>query len=301
GVVNEDDMLAIFKQNQGFRYATDVAPSADFLEKAGEEFSDNIVMTPKKQGAQTLEANINAGMAAARQTISYFKDGDATFCVYKLIPPHLKDYTKLAIQLGKLNAAFVAKPREINVIAYGELEGLADTLAEYVLKGLFCSALGCDCSPHEAAQYAQDRSIKIVKIKPDNLRGYGNALTVDFIIDDDERHSSRGRIDEGEMEASRIGEFKARMPLDSGIYVITTYKERVGMANEVGQLLIDSGYNRVILGAGPNMDNSKAQAFFEVVKPEMNFEDQLAELSGICSSMAKAKDVYEVKLINLLA
>ena len=300
GVINEDDMLAVFKQNTDFRYATDVAPSDDFLASIKDEFIDNIVMTPKKQGAQTLEANINAGMAAANQSISYFKDGDTTFCVYKLIPPHLKDYTKLAVQLGKLNAAFVPKPREINVIAYGELDGLADTLAEYVLKGLFCSALGCDCTPHEAAQYAKDRSIKVIKVKPDNMRGYGNALTVDFIIDD-EQHSSRGRIDEGEMEASRIGEFKARMPLDSGIYVITTYKERVGMTNQVGQLLIDAGYNRVILGAGPNMDNSKAQAFFEVVKPEMSFEDQLVELSGICAEMAKIKDVYEVKLINLLA
>lgn len=300
GVVNEDDLFAVFEQNSGFRYATDVAPSAEFLERIKDKFKDRVVVTPKKQGAQTLEANINAGMAAARQTISYFKDGDTTFCVYKLIPAHLKDYTKLAVQIGKLNAAFVPKPEEINIIAYGELEGLADTLTEYVLKGLFCSALGCECTPHEAAQYASDRSVKIVKISPENTRGYGNALTVDFIVNDEECHSSRGRIDEGEMEASRIGEFKARMPLDSGLYVITTYKERVGMTNEVGQLLIDGGYNRVILGAGPNMDNSKAQAFFEVEKSGMDFKDQLIELEGICEKMRNIKDVYEVKLINLL-
>lgn len=300
GVINEDDMFDAFKQNPGFCYATDVAPSNAFIERIKDEFADRLIMTPKKQGAQTLEANINAGMAAARQTISYFKDGDTTFCVYKLIPSHLKDYTKLAVQLGRLNAAFVPKPCEINVIAYGELEGLADTLTEYIFKGLFSVALGRDCTPHEAAQYAKDRNIKIVKFKPENTRGYGNALTVDFIVDEEERHSSRGRIDEGEMEASRIGEFKARMPLDSGLYVITTYKERVGMTNEVGQLLIDSGYNRVILGAGPNMDNSKAQAFFEVEKPGMSFDDQLVELSDICNEMRKIKDVYDVKLINLL-
>ncbi len=301
GVINEDDMLAVLKQNTGFCYATDVAPSADFLKQIKDELADRVVMTPKKQGAQTLEANINAGMAAATQAISYFKDGDTTFCVYKLIPPHLKDYTKLAVQLAKLNAAFVAKPREINIVGYGELDGLTDTLVEYVLKGLFCTALGCECTPHEAAQYAKDRNIKIVKLEPENMRGYGNALTVDFIINDEVRHSSRGRIDEGEMEASRIGEFKARMPLDSGLYVITTYKERVGMTNKVGQLLIDRGYNRVILGAGPNMDNSKAQAFFEVEKSGMSIEDQLEELSEICAKMADIDDVYDVKLINLLS
>ena len=82
GVINEDDLLALFEKNPKFSYATDIAPSADFQERIKNEFTDRVIMTPKKQGAQTLEANTNAGMAAARQTISYFKDGDTTFCVY---------------------------------------------------------------------------------------------------------------------------------------------------------------------------------------------------------------------------
>ena len=49
---------------------------ADFLKYEGRYFS-----TPKKMGAQTAEANINAGIAAARQIISFFKDGDTRFQV----------------------------------------------------------------------------------------------------------------------------------------------------------------------------------------------------------------------------
>ncbi len=84
GIINESDLLEVLAQNPGFKYATDVAPGSETLEKIKSEFSDRVVMTPKKQGAQTFEANMNAGMAAAKQTISYFKEGDTTFCVYKL-------------------------------------------------------------------------------------------------------------------------------------------------------------------------------------------------------------------------
>ena len=89
------------------------------------------------------------------------------------------------------------------------------------------------------------------------------------------------------------------MPLDPGLYVIAAYKEGPGMADTVGHHLTDADYNRVILGAGPNMDNSKAQAFFAVEKASRSHADQLAELAAICERMRRAPDVYEVKLIDL--
>lgn len=298
-IINEKDLLAVLDERPAFRYATDVAPREEMLAEFRQRCGDRLIATPKKQGAQTFEANLNAGLAAARQAVAFFTEGDASLCVYKLIPPHLKEYAKLAVQLGKLNAAFVANPREIHITAYGELSELADTLAEYVLKGLFTSALGAESTPSGAAQYAADRGIETVMREPDNARGYGNALTVDFMADDGSSHGSRGRIDEGQMEASRIGEFKARMPLDPGLYVIATYREGPGMADKVGHLLTDSGYNRVRLGAGPNMDNTRAQAFFQVEKKGLGFEKQLVEVQSIAKQMNAIPDVHDVKVINL--
>ncbi len=135
---------------------------------------------------------------------------------------------------------------------------------------------------------------------PDDLRGYGNAITIDFIADDGTAHSSRGRIDENQMEASRIGEFKARMPLDSGLYVIASYKEGPGMADKVGHILTDNGYNRVRLGAGPNMDNTRAQVFFQVEKRELSAEDQLGEIRALALQMRAIPDVHDVNVISLL-
>lgn len=64
-----------------FKYMTDIMPAAnaEFAEKfAGRYFS-----TPKKMGAQTAEANINAGIAAAQQIVGFLKDGCEKFRVNK--------------------------------------------------------------------------------------------------------------------------------------------------------------------------------------------------------------------------
>ncbi len=62
------------------KYVTDIMPDAneEFAKFTGRYFS-----TPKKMGAQTAEANINAGIAAAKQINSFFSTGDTTFQVNK--------------------------------------------------------------------------------------------------------------------------------------------------------------------------------------------------------------------------
>ncbi len=78
-VINEDDMLKIFEENDSFKYLSDIAPAnKDVLQS---KFPDRCFFTPKKMGAQTAEANINAGMAAANQIINFLEKGDTTFKV----------------------------------------------------------------------------------------------------------------------------------------------------------------------------------------------------------------------------
>jgi D-3-phosphoglycerate dehydrogenase len=78
-VVNEAELVKIMEERADFRYLTDVMPGnhAELTEKfAGRYFS-----TPKKMGAQTAEANINAGIAAANQIVKFLLEGDKTFQV----------------------------------------------------------------------------------------------------------------------------------------------------------------------------------------------------------------------------
>ncbi|MBN2669199.1 MAG: 3-phosphoglycerate dehydrogenase [Bacteroidales bacterium] len=77
-VIHEADMIRLMNERADFKYCSDIAPgnAAEF-----EAFDGRYFFTPKKMGAQTAEANINAGIAAAKQIISFFETGDTTFKV----------------------------------------------------------------------------------------------------------------------------------------------------------------------------------------------------------------------------
>lgn len=80
-VVDEEDLEKALADRPDIRYVADVKPdNAAALE---EKFPGRVFFTPKKMGAQTAEANINAGIAAARQIVAFFKDGDRRFQVNK--------------------------------------------------------------------------------------------------------------------------------------------------------------------------------------------------------------------------
>jgi len=80
-VVNESDLLKVFSERSDFEYISDVEPgcSAEMKEK----FAGRFYFTPKKMGAQTEEANVNAGLAAIKQIIDFFEKGDVRFQVNK--------------------------------------------------------------------------------------------------------------------------------------------------------------------------------------------------------------------------
>lgn len=79
-VVDEPGLLRLMAEREDLKYITDIKPDADadFAKLEGRYFS-----TPKKMGAQTAEANINAGIAAARQINAFFKDGCTRYQVNK--------------------------------------------------------------------------------------------------------------------------------------------------------------------------------------------------------------------------
>ncbi len=80
-VIDEASLEKVFEGRQDFRYASDIAPDNAALLK--ETYPERCFFTPKKMGAQTAEANINAGVAAAMQIVRFLEDGDNTFQVNK--------------------------------------------------------------------------------------------------------------------------------------------------------------------------------------------------------------------------
>ena len=80
-VINEAELIKLMEERTDLKYVTDIMPvaHAEFSEK----FAGRYFATPKKMGAQTAEANINAGIAAARQIVGFLKDGCEKFRVNK--------------------------------------------------------------------------------------------------------------------------------------------------------------------------------------------------------------------------
>jgi D-3-phosphoglycerate dehydrogenase len=80
-VINEDELIKLMQERSDLKYITDIMP--DQNDKFAELFPGRYFSTPKKMGAQTAEANINAGIAAAKQIVGFFKEGCEKFRVNK--------------------------------------------------------------------------------------------------------------------------------------------------------------------------------------------------------------------------
>ena len=80
-VINEEDLLKLMEERKDFEYVSDIEPDCKPIFE--EKYKGRFYFTPKKMGAQTEEANINAGIAAAKQIVDFFEKGDIKFKVNK--------------------------------------------------------------------------------------------------------------------------------------------------------------------------------------------------------------------------
>lgn len=80
-IINEEELVKVLTEREDLKYVTDIA--ADNQAELNEKFGKRVFATPKKMGAETAEANINAGLAAANQIVKFFTTGDKTFQLNK--------------------------------------------------------------------------------------------------------------------------------------------------------------------------------------------------------------------------
>ena len=80
-IINEAELLEVLGERQDIRYISDIAPSDATAAALKEKFEKRTFITSVKQGAQTEEANVNAGLAAARQIVGFFERGEKQFVV----------------------------------------------------------------------------------------------------------------------------------------------------------------------------------------------------------------------------
>lgn len=80
-VINEVELVKVLEEREDLKYVTDIAASNQA--ELNEKFGKRVFATPKKMGAETAEANVNAGVAAANQICDYFATGNTRFQLNK--------------------------------------------------------------------------------------------------------------------------------------------------------------------------------------------------------------------------
>ena len=80
-VINEAELVKVLEDREDLKYVTDIAASNQA--ELNEKFGKRVFATPKKMGAETAEANVNAGVAAANQICDYFATGNTRFQLNK--------------------------------------------------------------------------------------------------------------------------------------------------------------------------------------------------------------------------
>jgi D-3-phosphoglycerate dehydrogenase len=80
-LIDEEGMIRAFEERPDLKYVSDIAPAR--YDEMREKFGNRVFATPKKMGAETAEANMNAGLAAATQIVGYLRDGINEFQVNK--------------------------------------------------------------------------------------------------------------------------------------------------------------------------------------------------------------------------
>ena len=80
-IINEAELEKALTDRPDLKYVTDIA--ADCQAELNEKFGKRVFATPKKMGAETAEANVNAGLAAASQIVDFFATGNTRFQVNK--------------------------------------------------------------------------------------------------------------------------------------------------------------------------------------------------------------------------
>ena len=256
-----------------FRYAADVHPEGDVPgEKEMAEFTDQVILTPHI-GASTQESNYNTAAAAAIQAVDFFLQGNMDCAVNKDIVPYwLQNYARLAEMLGffcsKINPG---PPREVQIICYNELEKYSNAFVQNVLKGIFYT-MNSELTPMDAFQLAKQRDVSIKSsLKPNNSKGHGNAITIDYMVKDEEdikEVSIRGTISDGQLKISRIKEYVNVDFHPEGLVVIFEYAEKEGMDDVIGDFFTRAGYNKIQGRFLQSPDSAKAISLFELEKKQ---------------------------------
>lgn len=284
GVVNHDDLRALKAEKQ-IRFLNDVYPKDEAGPKPEADIAD--IMLPHL-GASSVEANENAAKMAARILVEFDEKGITSFIVNRDIPEGLDEaYGDLAHTLTAMAHGLLGRGRRVKMLEtsiYGDLAAFAEWLVVPMVTALnrdFDRSLD-----HRAAlNVLEDNGIEYCNRKVDNLKGYGNSITVDLTVETGQGElksvSIRGTVAENQVMIARINDFEKLYFDPKGHTLVLSFKDRPGVLGTIAAAVAQAGIN---IDDVRNPHNGKGDCSIAVLKlnqaaPESLVSD-LAEKVG---------------------
>lgn len=246
GVVNHEDLKEL-KAEKSLRFLNDVYPKDEAGEKPEAEFAD--ILLPHL-GASTQEANENAARMAARILIDFEEKGLTTYIVNRDIPEGLDEaYGNLAYTLTAMAKGLLGEEQRIKLLetsVYGDLAPFSEWLVVPMVTALdpeFDRSLD-----HRAAlEILEGSGIEYCDRKVDNLKGYGNSITVDLTAECEGGNlcsvSVRGTVAENQLMISRINDFERLYFDPRGNTLVVSFEDRPGVLGTIAAAVAGAGIN----------------------------------------------------------
>ncbi len=275
GIINENDLREVKKEKK-IVFCNDVYPKDEPGPKTVTDIAD--IMLPHL-GASTIEANTNAAIRAAEQTIAYFEQGITTYVVNKGVPDGLDEkFQKLAFILSKICRLYLGKdsaPHQIEMSLYGELKKFAKWFLPQIVAGISPeSDIYLDASDAEA--YLKSKGILVVNREVDDSKKYGESMTIDLYEGSGtiNKVSVRGTVVENNIMISRLNDFDKLYLEPSGNNVFFEYPDKPGVLGNIAGYLGKKGININDVRAPQNTSATKALA---ILKTNLPVQDEVVK------------------------
>jgi len=270
GIVDEDALRAV-KDEKQLRYLNDVYPKDEAGPKSMVDIAD--IMMPHL-GASTHEANLTAAQRAARELIDLDEKGDMSCVVNRDIPEGLeRAYCELAYNISSLVRQISgtnAPIRRLETSFYGNLAKFDKWLTVSVLSGLW-SDFDRYNDYKAALNFMDEMGIELINRETDDEKGYGDAITIDLIVERQnselKAYSIRGTVTEGVQTVSRIDEFDRLYFEPVGATLFCLYDDRPGVIASIARKLADADINIEDMRNPHNKKSQRSLAIFRISQP----------------------------------
>ena len=270
GIVDEDALRAV-KEEKKLRYLNDVYAKDEAGPKSMSDLAD--LMLPHL-GASTFEANFNAAQRAAQELIDLDEKGDMSCVVNRDIPEGLeRAYCELAYNIASLIrqvSGSAAPIKRIETSFYGTLAKFDKWLTVSVLSGVWKDF--DRYNDYKAAlKFVEEMGIELVNRETDGEKGYGDAITIDLVVErpnaELKEYSIRGTVTEGVQTVSRIDEFDRLYFEPVGATLFCLYNDRPGVIATIARKLADADINIEDMRNPHNKKSARSLAIIRISEP----------------------------------